>query len=563
VIKFEKERWLVTSALPYSNALPHIGNIVGSHLPADIFARFLRLFGEEVIFVGGTDEHGSPIEVAAFKAKLTPKELCDRLYIIHKAICDWFGISYDNFSRTSSPVNHRITQEIFLRLLKNDFITKKKLLLPYCPTDKRFLPDRWVEGICPYCKYKPARGDQCENCGRLLDPQDLIEPYCVIDRSKPVFKEVEHLFLNLPKLEPKLKEWIKSNKHWKSNVRNFALGWIKDGLKERSISRDLKWGIQIPLQGFQEKVFYVWFDAPIGYISSTVEYFERLGRPDEWKRYWQSKSSKIIHFLGKDNIAFHSITWPATLMGAGEFNLPHQVVGMEFLNYEGGKISKSKNWGVFLEVVNNEVKVRAGEKFADVPADFLRFYLSLIMPEGKDADFVWKEFEEKVNAELIDNFGNFVYRALSFLKSNFNSTIPEPDTLKIKDKNLLEKITETKNFVKKDVFNFEFKAALRKILELSKAGNKYFQEKKPWETLKKNPEDCRNTLYVSVNLVRSLTILIEPFIPFSAERLWNQLNMEGTAHEQSFDAVDKIGLKPGHRIGTIEPLFKKFETKIK
>lgn len=249
------ERWLVTAALPYSNNLPHIGNIVGSHLPADIFTRFLRLFGEDVVFVGGSDEHGSPVEVAAYKQNITPQELTNRLYLLHRKIYEWFGISYDNFSRTSSQINHRTTQEIFLNLLNNGFITKKKLLLPYCQNDRRFLPDRWVEGTCPYCKFKPARGDQCENCGRLLDPQDLIDPYCVIDKTKPIFKEVEHLFLDLPKIEPQLLKWIKSQKHWRPNVKNTALGWIKEGLKTRSISRDLSWGIPIPLEGYKNKVF--------------------------------------------------------------------------------------------------------------------------------------------------------------------------------------------------------------------------------------------------------------------------------------------------------------------
>jgi len=560
---FEFGRWLVTAALPYSNNLPHIGNIVGSHLPADIFARFLRLFGEDVVFVGGTDEHGSPTEVAAFQSKLTPKELCDRLYVIHKKIYDWFGISYDNFSRTSRPTNHKISQEIFLKLLSNGFISKKKLLLPYCTVDKKFLPDRWIEGTCPNCGHRPARGDQCaDSCGRLLDPSELIEPYCVICKNKPVFKEVEHLFLELPKFEKELEKWIKENKHWKANVRNLVLGWINEGLRARCISRDLTWGISIPLEGFQDKVFYCWFEAPIGYISSTVEWAENIGKPEEWKKYWQDRNTKIVHFIGKDNIVFHAIIWPAILMGTQEFTLPYQVAGLEFLNYEGDKISKSRSWGVFLDVVDNEVKVKVGDKIVEVEPDLLRFYLALIMPETKDSDFVWKEFERKVNGELIGNLGNFAFRALSFLRSNFNSNVPEPDELKVKDKNLLKKIEETKKVVKKNVLELKLKDALKNIFELSRAGNKYFQEKKPWETLKKNPEDCRNTMYVAVNLVRSLAVLTEPFIPFSAEKLWTQLNLEGSVHEQDFENVDKIILKPGHRIGTIEPLFKKFETKI-
>jgi methionyl-tRNA synthetase len=547
------ERWLVTAALPYSNNLPHIGNIVGSHLPADIFTRFLRLFGEDVVFVGGTDEHGSPIEVAAYKQNITPQELTNRLYLLHRKIYEWFGISYENFSRTSNPTNHKMAQEIFLRLLNNGFITKKKLLLPYCQNDRRFLPDRWVEGTCPYCKFKPARGDQCENCGRLLDPQDLIDPYCVIDKSKPIFKEVEHLFLDLPKLEPQLLKWIKSQKHWRPNVKNTALGWIKEGLKTRSISRDLSWGIPIPLEGYKNKVLYVWFEAPIAYISSTIEWAERNRK--NWKDYWQNET-KIIHFLGKDNIAFHTITWPATLMGAGGFTLPHDVVGFEFLNYEGDKISKSRNWGIFLDVQNGEVKIIQNENVVDVDADLLRFYLALIMPETKDSDFVWKDFQEKVNAELIGNFGNFVYRTLSFLKTNFNSVVPEPDTLSAKDKAVFKKISEKKKNIQKLIYDYKFRDALKEALELSAVGNKYFQDKEPWKILKSDPEETRNTLYVSVNLVRSLAIIFSPFVPFACEKIWNQLNIRA---EQNWSELDEIKLEPGHKIGKIEPLFKKFE----
>ena len=558
MVKFEKEKWLVTAALPYVNNIPHVGNIVGSHLPADIFARFLRLFGKDIVFVGGTDEHGSPTEVAAFKAGLTPKELCDKLFKTHKKIYDWFGISYDNFSRTSREINHKVVTQIFLKLWKNGFIIRKKILLPYCKFDKRFLPDRWVEGTCPYCGYRPARGDQCENCTRLLNPSELIEPYCIICKNKPEFKEVEHLFLDLPKFEKRLEEWIKKNKHWKENVRNFALSWIKEGLKPRCITRDLKWGIKVPLEGFEDKVFYCWFDAPIGYISSTIEWAEKIGKKEKWKEYWKEKDAKIIHFLGKDNIPFHAIIWPAILMGSSEFNLPYQVAALEFLNYEGDKISKSKNWGIFLDVKDEKVIVKVEESVIDIEPDYLRFYLASIMPETKDSNFVWKDFENRINNELIGNFGNFAFRVLSFIKNNFNSTIPEPENLGKKDKILIKKITSTKNSVKKVILKLEFKKGLKKVLLLSKAGNKYFQEKKPWESLKKDPVDCANTLYISANLLRSLAILLAPFIPFTCEKLWKQLNLKGSVHEQKFEDLDKLELVPGHRIGEIKPLFKKF-----
>ena len=556
----KKERWLVTAALPYVNNFPHIGVIVGSHLPADIFARFLRLFGEDVVFVGGTDEHGSPTEVAAYQQKLTPKEFCDKFYVIHNAIYKWLGISYDNFSRTSNPVNHEMTRKIFLKIYKKGLISRKKLLLPYCPQDKRFLPDRWVEGKCPYCG-RIARGDQCaEGCTKLLEPSELVEPYCVICRSKPEFREMEHLFLELPKLSDKIKNWIVSNKHWKDNVRNLALGWIKEGLKSRCITRDLQWGVKVPLKGFEDKVFYVWIDAPIGYISATIEWAEQNKKPDEWKKYWCDKSSKIIHFIGKDNIPFHTIIWPALLMGDGDFNLPYQIGGYEFLNYEGNKISKSKNWGIFLETTSDgKVKVRVRDQYIDVEPDLLRYYLSEILPENKDSDFVWSEFENKVNGELVGNLGNFIYRVLSFTKNNFDGVVPKPGKLGKEEKEIEKKIGEVKDVVKQYVYELKIRDAQKKIFELSKIGNQYFQNKQPWETLKSNPDECRTAIYTSINLVKSLAILSEPFLPFSAEKIWKQLNLEGSVHEQKFDDLDKSTIKAEHKIGEIKPLFKKFE----
>jgi len=557
VIKFEtKNQWLVSSALPYVNNLPHIGNIVGSHLPADIFSRFLRLFGEDVVFVGGTDEHGSPIEVAAFKAGVSPKFLADKLYLTHKKIYEWFGISYDNFSRTSNPTHHELVQKIFIQLFNNGYIIKKKILLPYSPNSKRFLPDRWVEGKCPFCAYLNARGDQCENCGNLLDPKQLINPRSVIDGSTPVFKEVEHLFLDLSKFSEQLEKWIRTKKNWNKTTKNLSLAWLKKGLKPRCITRDLEWGIKVPIPGFTDKTVYVWMEAPWGYVSSTIEWAEKNRK--KWQDYWQN-DTKIVHFLGKDNIVFHTITWPATLMGAGEFSLPYDVVGLEFLNYEGDKISKSRNWGIFLDYQNGEVKVIQNENVIDVNPDILRFYLALIMPETKDSDFVWKSFQEKVNAELIGNFGNFVYRTLSFLKTNFNSVVPEPDTLSAKDKAILKKISEKKKTIRQLIYDYKFRDALKEALELSTTGNKYFQDKKPWEILKSDPEGTRNTLYVAVNLVKSLAIIFSPFVPTACEKIWSQLTLEGTVFSQKWDELDEKKLEPGHKIGLIEPLFKKFK----
>jgi len=547
------KRILVTSALPYINNLPHLGNIVGSHLPADIFARFCRLKGIKVLFVGGTDENGSPTEVAAFKAKKTPKEFCDNYYKVHKKIYEWFGISYDHFSRTSSGTNQKITQRIFLKLLKNGFITKKKILLPYCEKCKRYLPDRWVEGTCPFCGYQRARGDQCEKCTRLLNPEELKDPYCVICKEKPEFRKVTHLFFNLDKLETKLEKWIEKNNHWKPNVRNLALGYLKEGLKPRCISRNLKWGIPIPLEEFKDMVFYCWFDAPIGYISATKEFAAK-----EWEKYWTG-STKIYHFLGKDNIVFHTIFWPAILMSYEKYNLPYQIGGMEFLNYEGDKFSKSRNHGIFIDIIEDEVKVRCKNKYLDLKPDIWRFYLISIMPETKDSNFVWKDFEEKINNELVANLGNFIYRTLSFVYNYFDGKVPEPNKFDGEDGKLVEAMKTRPKIVEKLMMNLQFKDSLKEVMKLSDAGNRYFQIKKPWEIRKSDIEKCKTVLYLSTNLVRSLAILIEPYLPFSAEIIWKQLNLSDSVHKQKLDSASEILIKSGHEINEPEPLFKKIE----
>jgi len=546
-------KYLVTAALPYTNNLPHIGNVAGSHLPADIYHKLLEILGNEVVFIGGTDEHGSPIEIAALKEKVEPKELCDKYYTLHKKIYDWLRIDYDNFGRTSSRTNHEMTQHIFKKLLENGYIFEDKMILPYCEFDKRFLPDRYVEGTCPYCGYEKARGDQCEACGRLLDPKDLINPRCVICGNKPVFKETKHLFLDLRKLEKKLLKWIEKNKNFKENVKNFALSWIKEGLKPRSITRDLSWGIKVPLEGYEDKVFYVWFDAPIGYISSTIEYFEKIGKKDEWKNYWlKGSKARIIHFLGKDNIPFHTIFWPAMLMGTGEFNLPYNVVGLEYLNFEGRKISKSQNWGVFFEIIDDKVMIRIKDKLIEVNPDYIRFYLSLILPENKDSSFSVNEFVEKVNKDLIGNFGNFVYRVLSFVEKYYNLKVPKSKP----NKEIFKTFKDSKKEIKKLVYDFEIKKVLQKVLELSSLANKYFQENEPW----KNESIRDEVILTSVNLVKDLSILFWPFISSSSEKIFNLLNYEFEP-KGSIKKIGKIEIKD-KEIKRPEIIFKPLEIQI-
>ncbi len=541
--KSGKQRILVTSALPYVNNVPHIGNIVGSHFPADIFARFCRLKGYETLFVGGSDENGTPSEVTALKLGITPKELCDKLYFVHKKIYEWFGISYDIFSRTSSKTHHETTQEFFKKIYENGYVSVGKLKLPYCSKDKMYLPDRYVEGVCPYCGYEKARGDQCEKCTRLLDPEELKNLKCIICGSKPEIREVEHLFLNLDKLSGKLEKWIKSNKHWKEQVRNLALGWIKIGLKPRCITRDLKWGVKVPLKGFEDKIFYVWFDAPIGYVSFVKEYFKEKENPEKWKEFWQNPETKIYHFIGKDNIPFHTVFWPAILIANGEYNLPYQVAGLQYLNYEGDKISKSKGWGVFCEKLPE----------LDINPDLWRFYLTFLIPESKDSEFTWKEFEERINNDLVSNLGNFIHRTLTFLNKYFKGKVPEQGEFNEKDNELIKRIKETPEKVEKLINEIKLRDGLREILVLSSEGNKYFQENEPWKLVKENKERANTVIYLCANLCRSLAILISPYLPLSSEKLWDLLNLSDS--EKKWEEASELKLKPNHKIKTPEILF--------
>ena len=515
MITLTKKNVLVLCALPYTNAIPHVGNIVGSHLPADIFARFSRLKGNNTIFIGGTDENGTPTEVASIELGVDPKTLTETFYKIHKKIYDWLEISYDNFSRTSLPIHHKTSQEFFTKIHKKGYISEGTLKLPYCEHDKMFLPDRYVEGKCPNCGYENARGDQCDKCTKLLDPVQLINPKCKICGSKPVIKETEHLFLELGKLQSKVEKWIRSNKHWREQVTSLALSWIKDGLKKRCITRDLRWGIKVPLKGYENKIFYVWFEAPIGYVSSTKEWAEKIGKPKEWEKFWKSDNTKIYNFLGKDNIPFHTIFWPAMIIANGELNLPHDVVGLQYLNYEGGKISKSRKWGVFCEHLDK----------SGIEPDVWRYYFSWLIPETKDTEFKWKEFQDRVNNELVGNIGNFVHRTLTFIWNNFGGELKK-QTLGKEETKLLNKIYKLVDEVDKDLSEVKIREALSKILEISAEGNKYFQNNEPWKMLKENKKKCEKVLFVCANICKTLGILLNPYLPVASENILNYLHVK-------------------------------------
>ena len=504
----KRQRVLVLCALPYTNAVPHIGNIVGSHLPADIFARFSRLKGEETLFVGATDENGTPTEVAALELGITPKELTDVLYRVHRDIYGWFGISYDNFSRTSSPTHHRTTQEFFLEVNKNGFVSEGTMRLPYCEKDKIFLPDRYVEGTCPVCGYDHARGDQCERCSTLLDPIQLVGPRCKVDGSVPVFRDSKQLFLELGKVQERLERWIGSRKTWRPQVTSLAQGWIREGLKKRSITRDLRWGVPIPLDGYRDKVFYVWFDAPIGYVSATKEWAEGKGRGGSWKRIWLDKDARIYNFLGKDNIPFHTIFWPGMLFAHGGINLPYDVVGLQFCNYEGDKISKSRNWGIFCENIPQ----------AGLDPDIWRYYLVQIIPETRDTEFKWEDFKSKVNNELVANIGNFIHRTTTFTWNNFGGEVGGSG-LGRDGEELLRKARKLASEAEGLLGEVRFRDALAKILAIADLGNEYFQRNQPWLLVKTDRARCEQVLHASLELCSAIGILLQPFLPGSSTRI--------------------------------------------
>ncbi len=541
----EKEKRLILCALPYANNVPHVGNIVGSHLPADIFARYCRLNGYEAILIGGTDENGTPTEVAAREACVTPQKLVDEFHKIQKAIYDWFLISYDNFSRTSKPIHHKTTKALFTEIYNKGYIIEKEIKVPFCKKCSMALPDRYVQGTCPNCGYDKARGDQCDKCTKLLDPVDLKKPKCKICGTEPKPKKTKHLFLDFSKLQSELETWIKSNTHWSEQVTSLALGWIHEGLKPRCITRDLKFGVQVPIPGYEEKIFYVWFDAPIGYVSSTKEWAEGTKHPDSWELYWKNPESRIYNFMGKDNIPFHTIFWPAMLIAYGKYNLPYQVVGLQFCNYEGDKISKSRNWGVFCE--------RLPE--SGIEPDIWRYYLSHLIPETKDSDFKWDEFQSRVNNELIGNLGNFVNRTLSFIVTNMGRKLDHHD-LNSQDTSLIKNM-ENSHRKRTDLFEkLKLREALQKIMDISREGNRYLQENRPWELIKTDQKRCETVLYLSANLCLNLAILIQPFLPNTSKKIFDQL---GVKDKFVWNDAKKINLQKGQMISRSEILFKPIE----
>jgi methionyl-tRNA synthetase len=536
---------LVTSAWPYINYVPHLGNIVSSILSADVVARYYRLKGDDVVYVTGSDEHGTPIEVEAVRLNIPPKQLTDRNHAMVADLFERWGIAFSNYTRTENPVHKEFVRKLLLKIYENGYIFTQETEQLYCPQDDRFLPDRFVEGTCPYCSYTNARGDQCDSCGSLLEPTNLLEPRCAICGSKPTKETRKHWYFDLPKLNEKLQNYIQKNPHLPDNARNFSLNILKEGLKPRPVTRDNKWGIPSPFPGSEDKTIYVWVEAVLGYLSATIEYFKKRGEEERWKEYWFNKEAKTLYFIGKDNIPFHTIILPALLLATHEdYNLPWTVNSIEFLMFDGQAFSKSRRIGIWID--------EAIELF---PADYWRYALISIRPETKDTNFSWMTFIEKVNCDLNDTLGNFIHRTLTFLNRHFDNTVPKP-SLDETDKAILSETNEIVKKIKGSLEEFKLQEALRHVISLSHLGNRYFNEKEPWKTIKTDSQSSANTLYVAVQIAKKLAIILEPFIPFTADKLWQLLNLPGSVHELTWDEIEKE-LPPNHNIDKAKPLFEK------
>ena len=513
-----KKKRLITSALPYVNNIPHLGNLI-QVLSADVFARYCRLAGYETLYVCGTDEYGTATETRALEEGVSPKELCDRYYAIHDAIYRWFNISFDKFGRTSTPEHTQITQRIFLGLDRNRYITEHTIQQLFCSSCDRFLADRFVRGTCPHCGYPDARGDQCESCGKLLEPTELVEPKCGVCGATPHLRETKHLYIDLPAIRPKLEKWIQEASvkgFWARNAVKMTEAWIRDGLKERAITRDLKWGIPVPKEGYENKVFYVWFDAPIGYISITASFTK------DWERWWKSpEDTELFQFIGKDNIPFHTVIFPSSLIGSGEsWTLLHHISSTEYLNYESGKFSKSKGIGVF----------GTDAKETSIPADVWRFYMFYNRPETSDYMFTWKDFQEKVNSELIGNLGNLVNRTLTFLHRYYQGRVPPAPstggTEGERSKRFWQEVKQQEEEIVRRFERVELRDAFRSIFALASYGNKAFQDGEPWKTRTQDPAGTGELIRNLVYLIRDLSLLIYPFLPETSTRIATFLGTE-------------------------------------
>lgn len=536
-------RTLVTSALPYANGPVHIGHLAGVYIPADIYVRYLRLKGEDVIHIGGSDEHGVPITIRAKKEGVTPQDIVDKYHGIIKKSFEDFGIAFDIYSRTSSDIHKKTASDFFLTLHNKGVFEEKTSEQYYDAEAQMFLADRYIMGECPHCGNPNAYGDQCESCGTSLSPTDLKNPRSTISGSTPVMRETKHWYLPLDKHESWLRQWIlEDHKEWKSNVYGQCKSWLDMGLQPRAVSRDLDWGVPIPLPDAKGKVLYVWFDAPIGYISNTIELL-----PDSWEKWWKSEDTKLVHFIGKDNIVFHCIVFPAMLKAEGSFILPENVPANEFLNLEGDKISTSRNWAVWLHEYLEEFP---GQQ------DILRYVLTANAPETKDNDFMWKDFQARNNNELVAILGNFINRALVLTQKYFDNKVPQLNELTDYDKETLKEFADVKAVVESYLDTYRFRDALKEAMNLARIGNKYLADTEPWKVVKTDMARVETILNISLQITANLAIAFEPFLPFSVKKIRQFINVDNL----TWDQLGRIDLLPvGHPLNESELLFSKIE----
>ncbi len=537
------KRTLVTTALPYANGPVHIGHLAGVYVPADIYTRYLRLKGEDVVMIGGSDEHGVPITIKAKNEGVTPQDIVDRYHNIIKTSMEGLGISFDIYSRTTSETHRKTASAFFKKLYdKGEFLEKTSQQL-YDEKAGQFLADRYVTGTCPHCGFDHAYGDQCESCGTSLNATDLINPKSALTGNVPVFKETTHWYMPLDKWEPALRKWIlEEHKEWKPNVYGQCKSWLDDHLQPRAVTRDLDWGIKVPIEGVEGKVLYVWFDAPIGYISNTQELL-----PDDWEKYWKDKDTRIIHFIGKDNIVFHCLIFPAMLMAEGSYQLPENVPANEFLNLEGDKISTSRNWAIWL---NEYLEEFPGKQ------DVLRYVLTANAPETKDNDFTWSDFQQRNNSELVAIYGNFVNRALVLTHKYFDGIVPTAHELNDYDRQILGEIEAVKGTLSDNIEHFHLREALKDAMNLARIGNKYLADTEPWKLAKTDMQRVETIMNIAIQICANLAIAFEPFLPFSSKKLRDLLGMS----EVNWDKLGRIDILPaGAHVEKPVLLFEKIE----
>ena len=543
--------YTITAALPYTNGPIHIGHLAGVYVPADIYARYLRIMGNDVVYICGSDEHGVPITIKAKKENKTPQEIVDRYHQNIKNSFSEFGISFDNYSRTSAKIHHDTASEFFLKLLENNSFEELTSEQFYDEEEEQFLPDRFLIGTCPKCGFEESYGDQCEKCGTSHNPRDLINPRSSITGNKPSLRTTKHWYLKLDKFQGFLEKWIlEDNKGvWKSNVYGQCKSWLDDGLKPRAVTRDLDWGVPVPVKDSNGKVLYVWFDAPIGYISSTKEW--AIDNKQNWEKYWKDDNTELIHFIGKDNIVFHCIIFPAMLKAHGGFIIPKNVPANEFLNLEGSKISTSKNWAVWLPEFLNDFPGKQ---------DVLRYVLTINAPENKDNDFTWKDFQNRNNGELVAILGNFINRVVVLTKKYYESYIPSNNGLLSKDKNVLDLVNQSINKVEESLSNFKFRDACTEFMNIARIGNKYLADEEPWKIIKEDPERVKTVIFISLHISSVLAIVSEPFIPFTSKKIKNILNFKDEIN-WTWEGLKKNDflINENHKINEPELLFDRIE----